>query len=104
MPLQVLKGEQAGWWMVSNEGRAKLRQLDREVCVVADFGRPYRCVYHRRGYYTIEDWISFIETYSLLLLRHGDILEPRVSVLFLLHACQGFPAWRGHAAGILPDA
>ena len=66
--------------MVSNEGRVKLRELGRGIRVVADFGRPYRCFYHRRGYYTCEDWIAFTETYSLLLLRHGDILDHRVTL------------------------
>lgn len=64
--------------MVRNEGRAKLRQLGREVRMVADFGRPYRFVYHCKGYYTIEDCISFTKTYSLLLLGRDDILKPRV--------------------------
>jgi hypothetical protein len=88
--------------MVSNEGRAKLRQLGREIRVVADFGRPYRCVYHRRGYYTFEDWISFTETYSLLLLRHDDILEPRVSDPLLLHARRSCSMWC--RAGVLHEA
>ena len=71
---QVKRGEQADWWMVTNEGRAKLRHLGRGVRVVADFGRPYRCIFHRMGYYTCEDWIASTETYPLLLRRHGNIL------------------------------
>ena len=69
--------------MVTNEGRAKMRHLGRGVRVVADLGRPYRCIYHRRGYYTCEDWLAFTETYSLLLLRHNDILEPQVALPLL---------------------
>lgn len=75
--------------MFSNHGRTKLRQLGWEIHVVADFGRPYLCMYHHRGYYTIEDWISFTETYTLLLLGHGDILEPGLSVFVILHAFTG---------------
>lgn len=78
---QIAKNEQPGWWVITGEGRAKLRQLGRQISVVADFGRPYRCLCTRRGYYTMEDWISLVETYSLLLLRHEDILEPRVRAL-----------------------
>ena len=66
--------------MVYEEHRcAKLVQLGKEIKTVADFGRSYKCICTGRGYYTLEDWISFVETFSDLLLRHGDILCPEVS-------------------------
>ena len=86
--------------MLTNEGRAKLRHLGRGVRVVADLGRPYRCIYHRRGYYTCEDWLAFTETYSLLLLRHNDILEPQVA-LPPRCACQGLPRRTWHRAPVV---
>ena len=84
-----------GVLLVTNEGRAKLRQLGQEIRVVADFGRPYRCIYNRRRYYTIEDWIAFTETYSLLLLRHGGIFDRKVRLLALLCICTGLPCGKG---------
>lgn len=73
------KGEQLPWYAVTHEGRAKLVQVGKEIKTVADFGRPYKCICSGRGYYTLEDWISFTETFSDLLLCHGDILCPEVS-------------------------
>ena len=77
--LQVKKGEQLPWYAITYEGRAKFVQLGKEIRTVADFGRSYKCICTGRGYYTLEDWISFVETFSDLLLRREDILHPEVS-------------------------
>ena len=79
MGVQVKKGEQLPWYAITYEGRAKLAQLGKEIKTVADFGRSYKDICSGRGYYTLEDWISFIETSSDLLLRHEDILHADVS-------------------------
>ena len=79
MIVQVIKGKQLPWYAITYEGRAKLIQLGREIKTIADFGRSYKCISASRGYYTLEDWTSFIETFSDLLLRHEDILHPQVS-------------------------
>ena len=60
------------------KGRAKLVQLGKEIRTVADFGRAYKCISTGRGYFTLEDWLSFTETFSDLLLRHEDILHHQV--------------------------
>ena len=70
MIVQVKKGEQLPWYAITYEGRAKLTQLGK------DFGRSYKCISASRGYYTLEDWTSFIETFSDLLLRREDIMHP----------------------------
>lgn len=81
---QVKKGDELSWYAITYEGRAKLAQLGKEIRTVADFGRAYKDICTGRGYYTLEDWISFIETFSDLLLRHEDILHPEVSLLELV--------------------
>ena len=63
-------------YAIPHKARAKLVQLGKEIRTVADFWR--KCICTGRGYYTLEDWISFMETFSDLLLRHEDILHPEV--------------------------
>ena len=78
MVSQVARGEEHKWWVISPQGRAKLKQLRLEIHVTYDMGRPYKCVVQRRGIYTMEDLLAFVEIFSLFLFRHGDILDPRV--------------------------
>lgn len=66
------------WWVIGYADRRKLKQLGAEIRVTADMGRAYLDLIDRRGYWTMADWLAFVETFSLFLLRHGDILHPKV--------------------------
>lgn len=44
-----------------------------------DFGRPYKDIVHRRGYWVMEEWLHWTETWSIIILqpyKHGSISLP----------------------------
>ena len=63
----------------SDSGGSYQQRGEPSCSATSDMGRKYLCIVKRRGYYTMEDWLAFVEVFSLFLLRHGDFLKPKVS-------------------------
>lgn len=57
----------------------KLRDVMRKrgelLRLTADFGRPYKCIVRSLRSYQLDDWLHFLETFSLFVLQR-DVLPP----------------------------
>ena len=73
-------------------GRAKaiIMKLGEEFTLTPEFPKPYRCVITRRGYYTMEDWLVFMDTYGpyiFLRLSEEGVLDGERAVLMEMFGC-----------------
>jgi hypothetical protein len=62
---------------ISNAKRRIISPRAAHVRVPHEVGRPYKDVVHHWKSYTMEDWLHFVETYSVFVLR--DILHPELA-------------------------
>jgi len=46
-----------------------MKQRGKELQLTAEFGRPYRCVVSDFRLYQLDDWLHFLETFSLYIFR-----------------------------------
>ncbi|DBB03150.1 TPA: hypothetical protein ACH3X1_013321 [Trebouxia sp. C0004] len=53
--------------------RSLMRERGKKLRLTAEFGRPYKCIVDSFKSYQLVDWLHFLETFSLFVLRH-DIL------------------------------
>ncbi|DBA87963.1 TPA: hypothetical protein ACH3X1_004948 [Trebouxia sp. C0004] len=53
--------------------RSLMRERGKKMRLTAEFGRPYKCIVDLFKAYQLVDWLHFLETFSLFVLRH-DIL------------------------------
>lgn len=66
------------------------------MILTGDQGRPYRCILKYRGSWHLDDWLAWLETYSLHVVG-TDILEQRMQHMWelLRKSLQLFPAAYG---------
>eukprot|EP00798_Chlamydomonas_sp_ICE-L_P001205 gene1205-32547_t len=76
---------------LSNPVRSLIASRKDDTRVTSEMGRPYKCIGTNRGYYTMEDWLHFVETYSAYVFQ-GDTLPPKVKELwgYLVEVCQHY--------------
>ncbi len=53
---------------------AVLRERGKKLRLTAEFGRPYKCIVDSFKAYQLVEWLHFLETFSLFVLRH-DVLS-----------------------------
>lgn len=65
--------------------KAIIMQLAEEFTLTPEFPKPYRCILTRRGYYTMEDWLVFMDTFGPYifqrLLEEGELVGDRTVIL-----------------------
>lgn len=69
-------------YCVSRRNRAIMRQRGKEIRLTAEFGRPYRCVVTEYRLFQLDDWLHFLETFSLYIFR--GLLPPIMEEMWLL--------------------
>ena len=77
------KESERPWYVIPHSKRRIMRRQGAGLRLTADIGRPYKCIVHDRGSYQLDDWLYFLETYSLHVLD-TDMLEPRMQEMWTL--------------------
>lgn len=60
--------------VISRNDRTTMRNRGKRLRLTAEFGRPYKCVVDSFKSYLLDDWLHFLETFSLYILQ-GNILD-----------------------------
>ena len=62
-------------WSLTRASKVKLRERGARMKLTADFGRPFKdLTKHWKGY-NLDEWLHFLETFSLYLLSL-DMMHP----------------------------
>ncbi|DBA72076.1 TPA: hypothetical protein ACH3X2_010806 [Trebouxia sp. C0005] len=77
------------------EARAIMEARARIMQSTLDFGPPYRDILERRGYWTMEEWLHWSETWSVI------ILQPFMQGAPIIHDSQILETWQALRAIIL---
>jgi hypothetical protein len=92
----VVEGSPVATYKMSNENRNKIRVRAFDFTATCDIGRPYKCVVTKRGHYTMEDYLNFLEFWSLHIFSGGVLHEDmayawsllRTSLLYFFRAAK----------------
>ena len=71
------------WWNLTRDSKAILRKRAGDLKLTSDFGRPYKDVVHYHKGYMLDDWLHFMETFSIYLLTQ-DLMHPRMWEMWTL--------------------
>ncbi|GIM12301.1 hypothetical protein Vretimale_15674 [Volvox reticuliferus] len=83
-PLKDLHGDDPNYDLATTrDARHLVAARGSCVLVTSDFGRRYKCILAYRASYRMEDWLHFVETFSLYIFK-GDVLPERVRGLWWL--------------------
>ncbi|GAX86249.1 hypothetical protein CEUSTIGMA_g13661.t1 [Chlamydomonas eustigma] len=62
--------------VVPHAQRTVITKRARDVVVSSDFGRPYKCIVHYKGSYTMEEWLHFVCTISSYIFKDAFREQP----------------------------
>jgi len=68
---------------ITYEQRACISARADHIVVTSEFGKKYKCVVKYKGSYRMEDWLHFVETFSLYIFLPGT-LSPLLSRMWEL--------------------
>lgn len=72
------RGEVAPWWRIPSWARKIIAARAAHVRATDDFGRGYSCVVNARGSWVMENYLHFLETFSVYIFAPhntlGDVL------------------------------
>lgn len=86
------------WYMIPHSKRRIMRQRGANMILTGDQGRPYRCILKYRGSWHLDDWLAWLETYSLHVVG-TDILEQRMQHMWELLRKSLLHYFRLHVVG-----
>jgi len=69
-------------YCIPKSNRGQIKQRGKDMQLTAEFGRPYRCVISDFRLYQLDDWLHFLETFSLYLFK--DLLPPLLQEMWQL--------------------
>lgn len=78
---KMKRGQPWPEFVISHEGRRLMTLRAALLIVTHEFGRPYRDIVTKMGNYVMEDWIHWLETYSLFIAR--GVLPPDIWQMWL---------------------
>ena len=82
----VSSEEDRKWWHLSRASRTTLCTRGAKITLTSDFGRPYKdIVKHYKGY-MLDEWLHFVEKFSVYLLT-ADLMDPRMWQMWTLLRC-----------------
>lgn len=66
-------------------------EVGTEFVLTPEFPKPYRCILNNRGYYTMDDWLVYMDTYGpytfLRLKEAGALPRNAMDVLIKMFGC-----------------
>ena len=65
------------WYALDHPARGLLRARGAAIRVTAEFGRPYREITRNYRSWQLDEWLHFLETFSLLLLTR-ELMDSRM--------------------------
>ena len=68
------QGSECPQHVISKPLRKEMRRRGQQLRLTAEFGRPYRCIVDSFKSYQLDDWLHFLETFSLYGVQ-GDMLD-----------------------------
>ncbi len=76
--------------VIPKKKRSVMRERGKKLKLTSEFGRPYRCIIDAFNSCQLSDWLHFLETFSLFILR-DDILDGVMQDMWdrLRHVCAG---------------
>lgn len=91
------------WWNLSRASKATITARGQRLRVTADFGRAYRSIIKYWRSWTMEEYLHFLETYSLYLFS-ADLMDARMWTMWnLLRSAIWVTNGSNHACARLAD-
>eukprot|EP00798_Chlamydomonas_sp_ICE-L_P017330 gene17330-23639_t len=79
--------------VIPYDARRVINGRASHITCTSDFGRKFKCVSVFKGSYQMEDWLHFVQTFSLYIFLPGTLPEMLATMWKLLlsvfHYCQG---------------
>ena len=74
--------------VISRKLRDVMRKRGELLRLTAEFGRPYKCIVRSLRSYQLDDWLHFLEAFSLFVLQR-DVLPPLMQSMWdkLRYSC-----------------
>ncbi len=70
------KGQRRPWYSLSAASRKAMADRAKNIILTCDFGRPYRCVVNQRGHWVMEDWVNWLEVFSVFITQPFQKVHP----------------------------
>lgn len=69
---KVGRGEEKPWYSLPRSVRKVMEARAGDVTSTLDHSRPYRCIVKRRGNWVMEDWMQWVEIWSVYILSPSE--------------------------------
>jgi hypothetical protein len=74
------KGQPRPEYSLPSPCRKAMADRAKSMVLTCDFGRPYRCVVNHRGNWVMEDWVNWLEIYSVYITQPFQKVMPLLQV------------------------